>query len=83
MLNNGTAVIPAIPTVPVTDVTVGGVSVLSSGTAVIPAIKTPVATTQPNGGFLPNTVYDLGTISAATTFSLAAVSDTTIVNIWH
>ena len=72
-----------IPSVPVTDVTVGGVSVLSSGTAVIPAIKTPVVTTQPNGGFLPNTVYDLGEINSTTTFSIASASDTSIVNIWH
>ena len=38
--SSGVVTIPAYPSVPVTDVTVGGSSVLSSGTAVIPAIPT-------------------------------------------
>lgn len=43
----------------------------------------PIATTQPAGGMLPNTVYDLGKLTSATTFNLAAASDTNKVNIWH
>lgn len=48
---------PTIPSVPVTDVTVGGTSVLSNGTAVIPAIPTTVweAGTGTNSAQLKNT----------------------------
>lgn len=81
---------PTIPTVPVQDVTVGGTSVLSNGVAVVPAIpdisgkadKTLVASTMPSRGFLPNVVYNLGTLSGNTTFSMAAATDNTIANIW-
>ena len=41
---------------------------------------TPVASTQPAGGFLPNVVYDLGTLTGTVTFSLAAASDATKAN---
>lgn len=76
--------------VPVQDVTVGGSSVLSNGVAVIPAIpdvsgkadKTLVASSMPSGGFLPNVVYNLGTLSGDTTFLMAAATDNTIANIW-
>ena len=40
------------------------------------------ATTQPAGGFLPNVPYELGTISATTSFSLASATDTDIDNWW-
>lgn len=107
--SNKAATMSDIPSVPVTDVTVGGTSVVSSGTAAIPSIPTvptivtdiaanktsttttaspsgvyaevhpAIATTQPQGGFLPNVVYDLGTITD-TTFALATPSDATIAN---
>ena len=102
-----------IPAVPVTDVTVGGTSVLNSGTAVIPAIPTvptisvniqtdkasdvktaspkavydevhpAVESAQPQGGFLPNILYNLGTISSNTTFSIATPSDANVVNHYY
>lgn len=76
-----------IPTVPVQDVTVGGITVLSNGVAAIPDIsgkadKTLVASSMPVGGFLPNVVYNLGALSGNTTFSMAAATDNTIANIW-
>lgn len=102
-----------IPSVPVTDVTVGGTSVLNSGTAVIPAIPTvptissdipadktsttktaspkgvydevhpAVASSQPQGGFLPNVLYNLGELTGSVTFALATPADNTIVNHYY
>ena len=46
------------------------------------ADKTLVASSMPSGGFLPNTVYNLGTLSGNTTFSMASATDNTIANIW-
>ena len=48
---NGVVTIPAYPSVPVTDVTVGGTSVVSSGTAAVPAIPDAVEAnpTVPSG----------------------------------
>lgn len=108
--SNKAATMSDIPRVPVTDVTVGGTSVVSSGTAAIPQIPTvptivtdiaanktsttttaapsavynevhpAVASSQPAGGFLPNVVYDLGTLTGTVTFALATPSDATIAN---
>lgn len=102
-----------IPTVPVTDVTVGGTSVVSNGTAAVPAIPTvptistniqtdkasdtktaspkavydevhpAIVTTQPSGGFVPNVLYNLGTLTGSKTFTLASPSDNTIVNHYY
>lgn len=47
------------------------------------AIHPPIATTQPAGGFLPNIVYDLGTLSGNTTFALATPADANIVNHYY
>ncbi len=46
------------------------------------ADKIPVDYSIPQGGMLPNVLYLLGTISTNTTFSLAAATDNTIVNVW-
>lgn len=46
------------------------------------ADKTLVSSSMPSGGFLPNVVYNLGTLSGNTTFSMAAATDNTIANIW-
>ena len=97
----------------VSDVTLGGTSVVSQGVAVLPAyptvptISTSVQTdkasndktsspksvydevhpalqsTQPQGGFLPNVVYDLGEITGTVTFALASPTDNTIPNPYH
>jgi hypothetical protein len=47
------------------------------------AIHPSVATTQPSGGFLPNIVYDLGTLTGTVTFSLATPTDANIANAYH
>lgn len=44
------------------------------------AVNIPIETSQPNGGMLPNVMYDLGTISADTTFSFAEPTNNNIVN---
>lgn len=44
--------------------------------------KILVESTMPVGGFLPNIVYNLGTLNANTTFSMASATDNTIANIW-
>ena len=46
------------------------------------ADKTLVASSMPSGGFVPNVVYNLGTLSGNTSFSMAAATDNTIANIW-
>ena len=46
------------------------------------AVDTPVESTQPSGGFLPNVVYDLGTLTESVTFALAA-GVTGKVNAYH
>ena len=45
--------------------------------------KYAVASTQPVGGFLPNVLYNLGTLSSNTTFALASPTDNTIVNHYY
>lgn len=52
--------------------------VKSSG--VYSEVHPAIVTTQPQGGFLSNVVYDLGTLTGTITFSLAAISDATIAN---
>lgn len=42
-----------------------------------------IVTSQPAGGFAPNVVYDLGTLTGSVTFSLATPSDNTIANPYH
>lgn len=59
-------------------VTSGGVYTAFQGKA----DKVVVESSMPSGGFLPNKVYNLGTLSGNTTFSMAAATDNTIANIW-
>lgn len=54
-----------------------------SAKATYNAIHPTIATTQPAGGFLPNIVYDLGTLSGNTTFTLATPADANIVNHYY
>lgn len=44
------------------------------------ALKVEVESSQPVGGMAPNTLYNLGTLSGAVTFSFAAPTDNTIRN---
>lgn len=41
-----------------------------------------VATQMPKTGFVPNIMYELGTLQSDTTFLLAAATDNTIANVW-
>ena len=47
------------------------------------AVNPTIGTTQPSGGFLPNKVYDLGTLTGTVTFALAAPTDNTRPNPYH
>lgn len=84
------ALISDIPSVPVTDVTVGGTSVVSSGVAAITTesvsaidLETPVETSYPSGGFRPNKIYDLGSQTGSKTYALYTTGlDTTVKNEW-
>ena len=46
-------------------------------------IHPAVASTQPQGGFLPNVVYDLGVLTGTVTFALATPSDANVPNAYH
>lgn len=47
------------------------------------AINPSVQSSQPAGGFAPNVVYDLGTLTGMVTFALASPTDNTIPNAYH
>ena len=47
------------------------------------AIQPPIQTSQPGGGMLPNTIYDLGKLEGDTVFLLASPTDNTIPNPYH
>lgn len=62
----------------------------SSTTAQYPSAKTTydevhptIGTAQPSGGFLPNVLYNLGTLTGTVTFSLATPADANIVNHYY
>lgn len=73
----------AIPTVPTISTNIqtdkASTTMTAAPSAVYNEVHPAIATTQPQGGFLPNVVYDLGTITD-TTFALATPSDATIAN---
>lgn len=45
--------------------------------------KVPVALTIPSGGMLPNVLYNLGTLSSNTTFTMASATDASQLNHWY
>lgn len=47
------------------------------------AILPPVGTVQPEGGMLPNILYNLGTLSGDTIFRLAAPEDDAVINHYY
>lgn len=81
-LANG--VIPTVPTIS-TDIATDKSSTTktASPSAVYNEVHPLIATTRPSGGFLPNVVYDLGTLTGTVTFALAAATDNNIVNAYH
>lgn len=77
----------AIPTVPTisTDIQTDKSSTTktASPSAVYNEVHPAIATTKPSGGFLPNIVYDLGTLTGSQSFTLATASDATIANAYY
>ena len=55
----------------------------SSPKSVYNEVHPAIVTTQPSGGFVPNVLYNLGTITGSKTFTLATPSDNTIVNHYY
>lgn len=43
----------------------------------------PIATSQPAGGMVANTLYNLGTLTGSVTFSLATPDSNSVVNHWY
>lgn len=78
---------PTIPTVPdiSTNVALDKTSDLktSSPKSVYNEIHPSIGTSQPSGGMLPNVLYNLGPIAGSATFSLAAPSDSNILNHYY
>lgn len=56
---------------------------LVTGGGIYNEVHPAIETTKPSGGFLPNVVYDLGTLAGDTTFALASPTDNTIANPYH
>lgn len=74
-------VIPTVPTISTNIATdKSSTTKTASPSAVYNEVHPAIATTQPAGGFLPNVVYDLGTITGTVTFALASATDNTIAN---
>ena len=77
------AVSLAIPTVPTIDSSIDNASSNSDtagAKAVYDAVHPATGSSQPAGGFAPNIVYNLGTLSGNTTFALATPADANIAN---
>ncbi len=81
--SNKAATMSDVPTVPTISTNIAtdksSTTMTAAPSAVYNEVHPAIATTQPAGGFLPNVVYDLGTITD-TTFALATPSDATIAN---
>lgn len=77
------------PKADVTNVTLADVAVTGDYDDLInkPTIpgggETPIETSYPSGGFRPNTIYDLGTLTGTQTFALYTTGlDATVKNEW-
>ena len=79
-----TGVIPTVPTIS-TDIETDKASntKTASPKAVYDEVHPAVASTQPQDGFLPNVLYNLGTLTGSVTFALATPADATIVNHYY
>ena len=60
-------------------VTSGGVKTALDGKA----DKVSVASSIPQGGLLPNVLYNVGTLEGSVTIDLAAPADSTVLNLYH
>ena len=87
VVSNGIAVIPAIPTVPTISTDVASDKAnnnkVAGAKATYDEIHPAVVSSQPAGGFAPNILYDLGTITGTVTFTMASPSDATIINHYY
>lgn len=62
---------------------IGAEATLETTTVTTTSLDTPIETTIPSGGFRPKTIYDLGVISSATTFSLYTTGiNVAVLNEW-
>ena len=77
-------VIPTVPTIS-TDIETDKASntKTASPKAVYDEVHPSVASSQPQDGFLPNVLYNLGTLTGSVTFALATPADNTIVNHYY
>ena len=76
--------IPTVPTISTNVVSDKASDVkTSSPKSVYDEVHPAVATSQPAGGFAPNILYNLGTLTGSKTFTLASPSDNTIVNHYY
>ena len=87
VVSNGVAVIPAIPTVPTISTDVASDKAnnnkVTGAKAVYDEIHPAVENSQPVGGFEPNILYDLGTLTGTVTFTMASPTDATIINHYY
>lgn len=87
VVSNGVAAIPAIPTVPTISTDVASDKAnnnkVTGAKAVYDEIHPAVENSQPVGGFEPNILYDLGTITGTVTFTMASPTDATIINHYY
>lgn len=75
---------PAVPTISI-NVQADKVSdeKTSSPKSVYDEVHPAIVTSQPSGGFVPNIMYNLGTLTGSKTFTLASPSDSQVVNHYY
>lgn len=56
---------------------------ITGAKAVYDEVHPAVVSSQPAGGFAPNVLYDLGTITGTVTFTMASPTDATIINHYY
>lgn len=87
VVTNGVAAVPAIPTVPTISTNVASDKADNTKTtgakAVYDEIHPAVVTSQPAGGFAPNVLYNLGTLTGTVTFAMASAGDSSVMNHWY
>lgn len=80
----GTPTIPTVPTISTNVVTdKNSDTKTSSPKSVYDEIHPAIVTTQPVGGFVPNVLYNLGTLTGSVTFALATPADSSVVNHYY
>ena len=76
--------IPTVPTISTNVVTdKASDTKTSSPKSVYDEIHPAIQSSQPAGGFLPNVIYNLGTLSGNTTFALATPADSSVANHYY